>query len=159
MSESTNFAAQERLGQLINDGNIDALDEVFHAEVVDHDPAPGQGPGPQGFKDFFTTMRAAFPDLTIKPATVVAADDHVSLAYTLTGTYQGASTGWHPLARRSKRVGHRLAGSKTARSSNVGAVRTSSASWLSSAPNPNQAETTRNHQVTARADSRHNTER
>jgi steroid delta-isomerase-like uncharacterized protein len=99
MSTDTNLAAQERLGELINTGNIEALDEVFHADVVDHDPAPDQGPGPQGFKDFFTTMRTAFPDLKVAPETVVANDDHVSLAYTLTGTHQGDFNGIAPTGR------------------------------------------------------------
>jgi len=99
MSTDTNLAAQERLGELINTGNIEALDEVFHADVVDHDPAPDQGPGPQGFKDFFTTMRTAFPDLKVASETVVANDDHVSLAYTLTGTHQGDFNGIAPTGR------------------------------------------------------------
>jgi len=99
MSTDTNLAAQERLGELINTGNIEALDEVFHADVVDHDPAPDQGSGPQGFKDFFTTMRTAFPDLKVASETVVANDDHVSLAYTLTGTHQGDFNGIAPTGR------------------------------------------------------------
>jgi len=89
MSKNINLATQERLGDRINNGDIDALDEVFHPDVVDHDPRPGQGPGPQGFKDFFSTMRAAFPDLEVTPSTIVADDENVSLAYTMTGTHQG----------------------------------------------------------------------
>jgi steroid delta-isomerase-like uncharacterized protein len=100
MSKDINLAAQERLGELVNGNEIDKLDEVFHADVVDHDPAPAQGSGPQGFKDFFTTMRTAFPDLQIAPQAVVADDEHVSLAYTITGTHQGEFNGIAPTGKR-----------------------------------------------------------
>lgn len=99
MSKEMNLAAQERLGQLVNDGDIEALHEVFHADVVDHDPAPHQGPGPQGFVEFFGAMRAAFSDFQIAPQTVVADDEHVSLAYTITGTHQGDFHGVAPTGK------------------------------------------------------------
>ncbi len=65
MASDTNVQAQERLGELINAGELDKLDEVFAPGVVDNDPAPNQGPGPLGFKDMFTEMRTAFPDLKV----------------------------------------------------------------------------------------------
>ncbi len=68
MSHEINMTAQERLGQAVSSGQMDAVDDVFAPNVVDYDPAPDQGPGPEGFKGFFATLRAAFPDLTITPA-------------------------------------------------------------------------------------------
>ena len=100
MAKEQNIAAQERLGELINSGQIDQLDEVFHPDVVDHDPAPNQGPGPDGFKTFFRTLTTAFPDAKVEPATIVADDEHVCLAYTLTGTHQGEFEGVSPTGRR-----------------------------------------------------------
>ncbi len=99
MSRETNLAAQDRLGELINSGDLDSLDEVFAAGVVDHDPAPDQGPGPEGFKDFFRTLRSAFPDLSISPETVVSDDDHVCIAYTVSGTHQGEFQGIQPTGK------------------------------------------------------------
>ena len=99
MSRESNMAAQERLGELINSGDIDSLDEVFAAGVVDHDPAPDQGPGPEGFKDFFRALRSAFPDLSISGETVVSDDDHVCIAYTVSGTHQGEFQGIQPTGR------------------------------------------------------------
>jgi len=54
---------------------------------------PDQGPGPQGFIDFFTTLRTAFPDAHIEAEQLVVDDDHVAIAYTLTGTHQGVFRG------------------------------------------------------------------
>jgi steroid delta-isomerase-like uncharacterized protein len=98
MSKEDNIAAQERLAENINAGDIDAAVQSFALEAVDHDPAPGQPAGREGFKAFFTELTTAFPDAKIEPAHLVADDDNVAVAYTLTGTHQGefqgiASTG------------------------------------------------------------------
>jgi predicted ester cyclase len=100
MSADRNIAAQERLAELVNTGDIDKLDEVFAPNVVDHDPAPGQRPGPDGFKDVFTGLRAAFPDLRIEGAALVTDEDHVCIAYTMSGTHQGDFHEINPTGRR-----------------------------------------------------------
>lgn len=51
------------------------------------DPAPGQGLGPQGFRDFVTELRGAFPDLHIEPVHLLATEDAVALAHSVTGTH------------------------------------------------------------------------
>lgn len=93
MSRETNLAAQEKLGSIVNAGQFDRLGEVFAPDVVDHDPAPGQGPGPEGFHTFFTTLATAFPDAHLDVDQVVADDEFVTIAYRLTGTHQGAFHG------------------------------------------------------------------
>ncbi len=100
MTSETNIAALKRMAEMINTGNLDALDEVVNQDAVDHDPAPGQGPGPEGFKTFFRTLRAAFPDLALEPVTVVADDEHVAMAYTINGTHQGDFQGLAPTGQR-----------------------------------------------------------
>ncbi|MEJ7785295.1 MAG: ester cyclase [Solirubrobacteraceae bacterium] len=89
MSKQDNIAAQEHLAGNINAGDIDTAVESFAEAAVDHDPAEGQGPGREGFRSFFQTLTTAFPDAHIEPEHVVADDEHVSIAYTLTGTHQG----------------------------------------------------------------------
>lgn len=76
-----------------NTGNLDAFDNLVAPNSVDHDPAPGQDPGPAGFKGVFTQMRTAFPDLHVEVETLVADDDQVAFAYTLTGTHNGPFQG------------------------------------------------------------------
>lgn len=83
------IAATQRFGEIVNTGELDAFSDVVAPDCIDNDPAPGQGPGPEGFKTFFTGMREAFPDMKVKPQTMVSEGDTVAFAYTLTGTHQG----------------------------------------------------------------------
>jgi len=100
MSKDQNIAAQQRMGEAINAGDLDALDEVMSPDVVDHDPAPDQPAGTQGFKEFFTTMRTAFPDLHVDVEHLVADDENVAFAYRITGTHQGEFQGIAPTGQR-----------------------------------------------------------
>ena len=85
--KQTNIAAQEAFGEAVNTGNFAAFDDLVAPDAVDHDPAPGQVPGPDGYKHLFGEMRTAFPDLNVAVETLVADSDYVAFAYTLTGTH------------------------------------------------------------------------
>lgn len=99
MSKQDNIAAQEALAENVNAGNIDVAVQSFAENAVDHDPAPGQGPGREGFKAFFTELIAAFPDAKLEPAQMVADDEHIAVAYTLTGTHRGDFDGIAPTGK------------------------------------------------------------
>lgn len=90
--KKSNIAAQEAFGEAVNTGTL-AFDELVAADSVDHDPAPNQGPGPQGYRDMFTELRTAFPDLHVEVEHLTATDDDVAFAYTITGTNDGAFQG------------------------------------------------------------------
>lgn len=109
MSRDANIAAQEKLAEGINAGNTEVVHEVFAESVVDHDPAPDQGPGPEGFHDFFKSLTSAFPDAKIEPQQLVADDDHVAVAYTLTGTHEGAFHGVEPTGKKIEVRGVQIA--------------------------------------------------
>jgi steroid delta-isomerase-like uncharacterized protein len=100
VSKEANIAAQEHLAGKINDGDVDTAVETFAEDAVDHDPAPDQGPGREGFKTFWTTLTTAFPDAHIEPRHEVVDDDHVVVAYTLTGTHDGEFQGIAPTGRK-----------------------------------------------------------
>ena len=91
--KKTNIASQEAFGEAVNTGDLGAFDQLVAPDAVDHDPAPGQGVGPEGFKAFFSEMRTAFPDLNVHVETLVADADQVAFAYTLTGTHNGPFQG------------------------------------------------------------------
>ncbi len=109
MAREENIAAQERFAEGVNTGNFDVFDEVVAPDVVDHDPAPEQGPGPQGFKDMFANLRAAFPDLEVTPEHMTATDEDVALAYTVTGTHEGEFLSVAPTGRRMTARGVQIA--------------------------------------------------
>jgi hypothetical protein len=46
MAQDENLATLEKLAEAVSSGNLAMLDEVFAPNVVEHDPAPDQGPGP-----------------------------------------------------------------------------------------------------------------
>ena len=99
MADTPSIAATKRFGEIVNNGELDSFPEVVAAGCVDNDPAPGQGPGPEGFKTFFTAMRTAFPDLKVEPRTMVAEGDQVAFAYTITGTHDGDFNGIAPTGK------------------------------------------------------------
>jgi steroid delta-isomerase-like uncharacterized protein len=109
MSAKDNMATLERLATAVNNGQLDDLDQVFARNVVDHDPAPDQGPGPDGFKKFFSTLRSAFPDLHIAPEHVDSTEDDIALAYTITGTHKGDFLGVAPTGKQISARGMQIA--------------------------------------------------
>lgn len=109
MSQQDNIAATQRLGEAVNSGNLEVLREVFAPSVIDRDPASDQEPGPEGFIHFFTSFRDAFPDLNISVEQLVADEDNVAIAYTITGTHQGDFLGIPATGRPIKARGLQIA--------------------------------------------------
>ena len=68
-----------------------------------------QGPGPEGFIQFFTQFRAAFPNLAIAVDHMVSDENNVSIAYTVTGTHQGDFQGIPATGRHIKAPGVQIA--------------------------------------------------
>ena len=100
MSQEANIAAQQDFGDAVNSGKLDLFNDLVAEDAVDNDPAPGQGPGPTGYKAFFGEMLVAFPDLHIAVERLVANDTDVAFAYTLTGTHQGPLMGRSATGRK-----------------------------------------------------------
>ncbi|MEU1538590.1 ester cyclase [Actinacidiphila glaucinigra] len=99
MSRSDNISVLEGFGTAVNSGHLDELGAFVAAGSVDHDPAPGQGPGPEGYEEMFGEMRRAFPDLHVEVEHVMATDDEIAFAYTITGTHLGELMGHTPTGR------------------------------------------------------------
>jgi len=100
MSREANIAAQTRFGDAVNSGNYDLFKEVVAPNSIDHDPAPGQVPGPEGFRQFFTELRTAFPDMKLSVDHMVADDDNLAFAYRVVGTHQGMFMGFAPTGKQ-----------------------------------------------------------
>ena len=93
MSKEQNAQALGKFAEAANTGKYELFDEAVAPDSVDHDPAPGQVSGPQGYRAFFTGMRTAFPDLKAELAALVADDESIAFAYTLSGTHKGPLMG------------------------------------------------------------------
>lgn len=93
MSKEANIATQKKMGEIVNSYKFERLIEVFAPNVKDHDPADDQDPGSQGFVQWFTQFHSAFPDFKIAVEHMVADEDNVAFAYTITGTQDGPFNG------------------------------------------------------------------
>jgi steroid delta-isomerase-like uncharacterized protein len=102
MSKEANLAVLGKFAEAVNTGKFELFQEAVSAENVDHDPAPGQVQGPEGYRTFFSGLRTAFPDLSVKLETMVADEDSIAFAYTLTGTQNGPLEGLAPTGRKVK---------------------------------------------------------
>jgi steroid delta-isomerase-like uncharacterized protein len=109
MSKEANIATSEKMGNAVNNGHLEELHQIFAADVIDHDPSPDQGPGPEGFIKFFTQFRRAFPDLKITGEYLIADEDNVAIAYTITGTQQGPFQGIPATGKQIKARGVQIA--------------------------------------------------
>ena len=109
MSKEANIATAKKMGEAINKGKLEELRDYFAKDVVDHDPAPDQAKGPEGFVGFFTQFRTAFPDLKIAVEHMVTDEDNVAMAYTITGTQQGPFQGIPATGKKIKARGMQIA--------------------------------------------------
>ncbi len=102
MSKEQNLAALGKFAEAVNTGNFDLFREAVAPDCVDHDPAPDQGPGPEGYRTFFSAVRAAFPDLAVGLDTMVADEESIAFAYTMNGTHRGVLMGIAPTGKKMK---------------------------------------------------------
>ena len=94
MSEAQNVAILERfVEEVINQGRLEAADELAHEDFIELDPLPGQQQGRQGLKDVIAMMRAAFPDIYWVVEETIASGDKVVSRFKWSGTQQGDFAG------------------------------------------------------------------
>jgi steroid delta-isomerase-like uncharacterized protein len=99
MSKEANITTQKKFGEAVNTGNFQALYDLVASDCIDHDPAPGQVAGPDGYIAFFKMMRTAFPDLELEVEQLVADENNVAFAYTASGIHEGEFMGITPTGK------------------------------------------------------------
>jgi len=109
MTKQDNLAIQEKFGNAVNSGKLELLRDVVAQDVVDHDPAPDQGPGPEGYIRMFADLRTSFPDLAVSVDQIVMDDDKIAIAYMITGTQKGEFLGVAPTGRKIHARGVQIA--------------------------------------------------
>ena len=100
MSAEENKAFTRRAYEAINQKNLDALDEMVASDMIDRDPAPGQGPGLEGVKQYFSSLHTAFPDVQMNIDDMIAEGDKVVARVNVGGTHQGEFMGIDPTGNR-----------------------------------------------------------
>jgi steroid delta-isomerase-like uncharacterized protein len=89
VSLEENKAVVRRQFDLIQRGDLDALDEVMAADVANHALGKIQV-GLEAFKAILQAVHNSFPDETTTVDDMIAEGDKVVVRSTLRGTYQGA---------------------------------------------------------------------
>ena len=97
MSVEQNKAVVRRLVEDgINKGNMSLFDELAAADAVEHSLPPGFPPGVRGNKQFFSMLRAAFPDIHFVIEDVIGEGDYVVQRLAAQGTMKGEFMGMKP---------------------------------------------------------------
>ncbi|PNE32934.1 hypothetical protein AF335_15610 [Streptomyces eurocidicus] len=85
--------------EFVNRGDFSVVDEIYRADVVDHQPLPGAPKGIPGVKYTIAGLRAGFPDLHVTIEDMSAHADHVVIHNTWRGTHLGEFLGLPPTGR------------------------------------------------------------
>jgi steroid delta-isomerase-like uncharacterized protein len=100
MSTEENKSTVRRvIEELVNKGNLAIADEVLASNYIYHFPTHDIK-GPEGFKEFISSMRTAFPDLHVTINDLIAEHDTVAALFTMRGTFKGELMGIAPTDRQ-----------------------------------------------------------
>lgn len=80
---------QRRVEEIWNQGKLATIDELIAVNLISN----GQPIGREGFRQFVTAVRSAFPDIHFTVEDSLAEGDKVAIRYTGRGTHQGAFAG------------------------------------------------------------------
>ena len=84
----------------INAGDIEGFGRHLADDFVEREELPGFPPTKAGVIQYFTMLRAAFPDLRMVPEDVIASGDKVVARVRVTGTHKGPFAGMSATGRR-----------------------------------------------------------
>jgi steroid delta-isomerase-like uncharacterized protein len=114
MSED-NKALARRSWEIVSQRNPDALEEVYAADSVLHEPDQDLQ-GLEEVKQYLSMYLSAFPDLDATVEDVIAEGDQAVTRWTLRGTHQGEIEEFGPPTGRQIELGgisiHRIEGGK-----------------------------------------------
>ena len=81
---------------VLEKGNVSVVDQIAAHNFVDHQPAPGQGPGGEGVKQFVSSVRGGLSDMRVELEHVIAEGDLVASHVTIRGRHTGDLFGIPP---------------------------------------------------------------
>jgi steroid delta-isomerase-like uncharacterized protein len=99
--EDKNKAILRRIfEEAFNKGNLEIVDEVIADSWVYHGAEGMEMKGRDGFKQFVTMYRTAFPDFNMTVDDLVAEGDKVATVGTVKGTFKGPMMGIAPTGKQ-----------------------------------------------------------
>ena len=101
MSSEQNKAIVRRLFEEPWKGNLKVVDELIDRKYVGYDPSnPEPLRGPDGFKEFVSAYREAYPDVRITVNDQIAEGDKVATRWTGRGKHDGELMGIGPTGKQ-----------------------------------------------------------
>ena len=79
--------------EIVNQGKLQLVDELYAPEYVNRTTPPGVAPTRDGFKQWVTALRTAFPDIRYTIDDSIEAGDKVVTRVTGSGTMRGDFAG------------------------------------------------------------------
>ncbi|MBN8231534.1 ester cyclase [Corallococcus macrosporus] len=102
MSIEDNKAVYRRfVEEVINQGNLDPIPDLFAPDYVDHSLPPGAPPGLAAVRMIPSLFRGAFPDVHFTIEHLVGEGDFVTSHVTGRGTHQGVFMGVPPSGKQA----------------------------------------------------------
>ena len=89
-----------RAYELINAGDIDAFADLLSDDFVEHEELPGLAPSKDGVRTFFRMQLAAFPDMRMDVADIIAEGDKAVARVRYSGTHRGEFQGMPATGKR-----------------------------------------------------------
>jgi steroid delta-isomerase-like uncharacterized protein len=87
--------------EVVNKGNFDVVEELFHDEYVDHVAPPGTPPGFEGVKAIFKMFRTGFPDVKFTIDEMIGEGDYVATLVHGEGTHTGQFVEFPPSGKHA----------------------------------------------------------
>ena len=104
MSDQSTSLVRRAVEEVWNRGNYAVVDDTVAGDVVIHLPTPGEEiHGAEGIRQYFATLRGAFPDIHFTIEDQFAAGDRVVTRWLARATHAGAFQGI-PATGRQVRV-------------------------------------------------------
>ena len=88
-TERNMSAARRVFEEVVNHGRLDAIDEIYAPDIIDHNPLPGAPDGIDGIRYSIGGMLNAMPDLQVTVEAISAHGDKVAVHNTWRGTQRG----------------------------------------------------------------------
>lgn len=87
--------------EILNQGKMQLIDELFAPEYVDRTPQPDVAPTREGFKQWVTALRTAFPDIHYTLEDTIEGGDRWVGRLTASGTMTGDFAGMPATGKRA----------------------------------------------------------
>ncbi|TES84206.1 MAG: ester cyclase [Dehalococcoidia bacterium] len=104
-TEENKENARRAVEEVLNKGDLSLANELVDANYIGHQPGLPDFKGPEGFRQYMTMMRTAFPDIHLTVEDTVAEGDKVVNRYTGRGTHKGELMGIAPTGKQATITG------------------------------------------------------